>query len=120
MLRSILKFPDKLPEVDSHPDMISKTYTIQTITPIFGGGVKAGENDSVTPIRPSSVRGHLRFWWRSTKGAKCKNVAELRQREGEIWGTTDNPSKVITEVTVISKGKSYACAELEPSVSSFL
>jgi CRISPR-associated protein Cmr1 len=41
-------------------------------------------------------------------------VAELRQREGEIWGTTENPSKVTTEVSVISKGNSYACAELEP------
>ncbi|MFZ2470999.1 MAG: type III-B CRISPR module RAMP protein Cmr1 [Methanothrix sp.] len=93
--------------------MISKIYNIQIITPIFGGGVKASENDPVTPIRPSSIRGHLRFWWRATRGARCKSVAELRQREGEIWGTTDNPSKVITEVSIISKGKSYACAELD-------
>ena len=43
MSRSIVKFPDKLPEVESHPYMISKTYAIQVITPIFGGGIKAGD-----------------------------------------------------------------------------
>jgi CRISPR-associated protein Cmr1 len=84
------------------------------ITPIFGGGVDAGVNDPITLIRPSSIRGHLRFWWRATRGARCETVAELCHREGEIWGTTKEPSKVIVEVSVKSKGKNYACAELEP------
>ena len=110
MTRCIPKFPDKLPEVASHPDMISKTYVIQVITPIFGGGVKAGENDPVTLIRPSSIRGHLRSFWRATRGAKCKSLAELHQREGEIWGTTENPSKVALEIKLKSPGKKYPCA----------
>jgi CRISPR-associated protein Cmr1 len=90
--------------------MIEKLYNIQVITPIFGGGVKANENDPVTPIRPSSIRGHLRFWWRATRGAKYSTVAELRQREGEIWGTTKNPSRVALEVEIRSPGKTYPCA----------
>ena len=98
MSRSIIGFPDRIPETDPHPDMTSKTYTIQVITPIFGGGVKAGENDSVKPIRPSSIRGHLRFWWRATRGAKSEDGAQLFDREGEIWGTADSPSPVAIRV----------------------
>lgn len=93
--------------------MIPKIYNIQIITPIFGGGVKANENDPVTPIRPSSIRGHLRFWWRATSGAKYPNVAELRQREGEIWGTTKNPSPVGIEVNVESNDEPFECARYE-------
>ena len=98
MSRSIMKFPDRIPEADPHPDMNSKTYTIQVITPIFGGGVKAGENDPVTPIRPSSIRGHLRFWWRTTCGSRLEKVAQLFNREGEIWGTSDSPSPVTIQI----------------------
>ncbi len=98
MSRRITKFPDNLSEVDTHPDLIKKTYHIQVITPIFGGGVKAGENDSVTPIRPSSIRGHLRFWWRAICGGKFENSAQLFDREGEIWGTADSPSPVTIRV----------------------
>ena len=82
-----------------YPDSTSQTYTIKVITPLFGGGVEAGVNDPVTLIRPSSIRGHLRFWWRATRGANYASVKELRQREGEIWGTTENPSPVIIELT---------------------
>lgn len=88
-----------MPQSGFYPSNIFiKTYSIQVITPIFGGGVKAGENDSVTPIRPSSIRGHLRFWWRAICGAKFENSAQLSIREGEIWGTTDSPSPVTIRV----------------------
>ncbi len=97
--RSIAKFPDKLTDIDPYRDMDTRSYNIQVITPIFGGGVKAGENDSVTPIRPSSIRGHLRFWWRATCGARFDKVAQLFDREGEIWGTSDSPSPVTIQVS---------------------
>ena len=98
------------PKGDHDPDTKTKKYYIQVITPIFGGGVKAGENDPVTSIRPSSIRGHLRFWWRATRGTRFNSVLELRKREGEIWGTTENPSKVALEIKLESSGKSYPCA----------
>ena len=97
-MRSIAMFPDKLSEVDPHPDMISKIYNIQVITPIFGGGVKAGENDPVTPIRASSIRGHLRFWWRATLGARFEISSQLLNRESEIWGNSDSPSPVTIQI----------------------
>jgi len=46
-----------------------------------------------------SIRGHLRFWWRATRGAVCDSVEKLREREVEIWGDTENPSPVVVEVT---------------------
>jgi CRISPR-associated protein Cmr1 len=89
-------------KVTTHPHSIEQTYTIKVITPLFGGGVEAGVPDPITLIRPSSIRGHLRFWWRATRGTRCNSVAELRQREGEIWGTSENPSPVIIKAETLS------------------
>lgn len=100
MTRIISEFPKEEPEVsDFHPDSISKEYPIQIITPIFGGGTKPGENDPEMLIRPSSIRGHLRFWWRATRGAKFENASQLFNREGEVWGTPDNPSPATIKVS---------------------
>ncbi|MGH2638007.1 MAG: type III-B CRISPR module RAMP protein Cmr1, partial [Rhabdochlamydiaceae bacterium] len=64
------------------------------ITPLFGGGVVAGEVDPVTPIRGSEIRGHLRFWWRATRGGLFgDDLAAMQKREGEIWGTTSLKEK---------------------------
>ncbi|MGK9451815.1 type III-B CRISPR module RAMP protein Cmr1 [Acidithiobacillus caldus] len=34
------------------------------VTPLYGGGVRAGQVDPKMPIRGTSIRGQLRFWWR--------------------------------------------------------
>jgi CRISPR-associated protein Cmr1 len=65
---------------------------------MFGGGVEPGEPDPVTLIRSTAIRGHLRFWWRATRGAACADTKELKRREVEIFGDTENPSPVIVEV----------------------
>lgn len=110
MPRKIVKC-EKWPEnVNSHPGSETKIYDIQVITPIFGGGTEAGVNDPVTLIRSSSIRGHLRFWWRATRGTLFNAVKDLHKREGEIWGTTECPSKVISKVKIKSPGKIYPCA----------
>lgn len=77
-------------------------YTIELITPMFGGGHEAGEieTDPEMVIRGSSIRGHLRFWWRATRGTNCENWEELLQKENEIWGSTSHPSKIQIEVIV--------------------
>lgn len=77
------------PPVSLPPGYVRETYTIKVITPIFGGGVETGRNDLITPFRVPAIRGHLRFWWRATSGVRAaKTIAELRQLEGAIWGTT--------------------------------
>lgn len=49
-----------------HPDS-GRIYEIELITPMFGGGVLTRENDPSFPIRPTSIRGQLQFWWRATR-----------------------------------------------------
>ncbi|MGB9497905.1 MAG: type III-B CRISPR module RAMP protein Cmr1 [Dissulfuribacterales bacterium] len=112
MSRSLDSCPDKI-HVDLHyPEMIERQYTIQLLTPLYGGGIKAGMNDPLTLIRPASVRGNLRFWWRAMRGASFTDAAGLKKREDEVWGSTLNPSPVQVEVKVThnaGKRRSDSC-----------
>lgn len=101
----IIKSPaPKLPEITSHNDnYIRKSYKITVVTPLFGGGTNAGEVDEKMPIRGTSIRGQLRFWWRATIGQRYKTSEELAQAEGEIWGTTEKASAVKVKVTKTDK-----------------
>jgi CRISPR-associated protein Cmr1 len=80
------------------------TRTYCFLTWVFGGGVKVRDHekfsDPVTPVRVASIRGQLRFWWRACNPSRCTSVAELREREGQVWGTTSQASAVTVEVTV--------------------
>ncbi|WP_267879057.1 type III-B CRISPR module RAMP protein Cmr1 [Paenibacillus popilliae] len=73
---------------------IEKSYEISVVTPMFGGSSAAGEVDKEAPIRSASIRGHLRFWWRATRGAAFVDAAKLREAEIAIFGDTEHPSKV--------------------------
>jgi len=68
------------------------------ITPLFGGGVTPGEADPITVVRATEVRGHLRFWWRATNAWRFKTVAELKLKEGRLWGNTETPSQIIINI----------------------
>ena len=46
----------------------------QIITPLFLGG----SDQQADGIRPSSIKGALRFWWRALNWARC-----LQQRDGD-------------------------------------
>lgn len=60
------------------------TYTIKIVTPMFGGGTRPGQIDEDMPIRASSIRGHLRYWWRMLYGKG--NSSEMFKEESELWG----------------------------------
>src|SRR5690606_28219958 len=77
----------------------------EVITPIFGGGVYIDQNsahakkpDELTPVRASSVRGQLRFWWRATQAHHFGSIEELREAEAKLWGAASEPAKVSLEV----------------------
>jgi CRISPR-associated protein Cmr1 len=90
-----------------------REYPIALITPLFGGGVEAGEPDSSFPIRGTSIRGHLQFWWRATRGADFPSRDDLFRRHGEIWGTTEKASPVQVEIRDVKASAPKSCARYE-------
>ncbi|MCZ2340780.1 MAG: type III-B CRISPR module RAMP protein Cmr1 [Bacteroidales bacterium] len=91
-----------------------RSYEIELITPMFGGGVVARTNDPSFPIRPTSIRGQLQFWWRATVGAQYATRQELRTAQSAIWGDTTQASRVQVRVEVLKVDPPVACAQFEP------
>ncbi|RUM75097.1 MAG: type III-B CRISPR module RAMP protein Cmr1, partial [Sulfurovum sp.] len=62
------------------------TFECETITPMFMYGA-----DGKTPeLRPASIKGVMRFWWRAIHGNL--SLEDLKEQEGEIFGDTDKKS----------------------------
>lgn len=63
--------------------MNGTTYKCVILTPMFLYGA-----DGKTPeLRPPSIKGMMRFWWRAINGDL--EVGELKKREGKVFGGTD-------------------------------
>lgn len=71
------------------------TLECELVTPMYGGGVVSHTVDEKMPIRVSSIRGQLRFWWRllATHLWRLGNVDAIRQAEADIWGGIDDTTK---------------------------
>ena len=66
-------------------------FNCETITPMFISGA-----DGVTPeLRPPSIKGALRFWWRAMNGGDWKT---LKPQEDEIFGSTEKRSKLLISI----------------------
>ncbi|RDI95594.1 type III-B CRISPR module RAMP protein Cmr1 [Meiothermus sp. QL-1] len=65
---------------------------------MFGGSAIPREVDRENPVRAASVRGHLRFWWRATAGARYATAEELFRAEEEIWGSAERYGRVALRV----------------------
>lgn len=86
-------------------DQISMTRRYQLITPLFGGGVQAGQVDLTTPVRGSTIRGQLRFWWRATRGGEFDgDLARMKDAEEALWGSTSRASRVIISANTTDIG----------------
>jgi CRISPR-associated protein Cmr1 len=74
-----------LPTIENDVQIKSNIITFERhyklITPLFGGGVNAGENDTSFLIRATSIRGQLRFWWRAARGSN-EHIDSLIQKFG--------------------------------------
>lgn len=64
----------------------SEDYELEVVTPYFGGGVDAGENDADMPIRATAIRGQLRYWWRFLFGPTCADTKAMFDAESKIFG----------------------------------
>jgi CRISPR-associated protein Cmr1 len=85
--------------------LIRQVRKYELITPLFGGGVEPGVNDEVTPISGKAIRGHLRFWWRATRGGQFggdeEGLRKMKECEDVIWGAASTPDKPMASVVDI-------------------
>lgn len=97
--------PADIPVVESaaHGRKKEVVKNIGLTTPMLGGGVESLKIDHGMPIRAASIRGHLRFWWRTFQD--CADVNGLREKEKALWGSTENASKVIVRVQTTNQGR---------------
>ncbi len=83
------------------------TFTCETITPMFLSGA-----DGQTPeLRPPSIKGALRFWWRAMNGHL--SLEELKKQESLIFGGTE-PAQRSRVIITCPKGKNF----LQPSTKN--
>ncbi len=79
---------------------------LELLTPAFLGGHEPRKLDEITPVRAHSVRGQLRWWFRTaaatliwpandTPQAREQAIAELRRIESEIFGDTKRISNLV-------------------------
>lgn len=64
-------------------NLISVEFTCETITPV----ISSGANQREFELRSASLKGLLRFWWRTFQ--KPGSIAELYKKESEIFGSSD-------------------------------
>ncbi|RKY20533.1 MAG: type III-B CRISPR module RAMP protein Cmr1, partial [Planctomycetota bacterium] len=105
---------------------ISEKRSYKLITPLYGGGVEPNKADPITVVRATEIRGHLRFWWRATRGGAFDgDLDKMRRHEEEIWGSAagkdrngnekPGPSKVTVVVKNSKSGKKYSPFEVVPN-----
>ncbi len=138
-MKPLTKAPT-ISRTDLKEDFFRLEVSVKFLTYVFGGGVENNTGDKaehehksmkpfdpVTPVRASSVRGQLRYWWRATTGARCQSLEEMRAREIALWGglTTDGstPSSVRVQVKITSGSKKPVSVEADfykvPSYAAF-
>lgn len=84
-----------------HQDVIE--LSLELITPAFIGGARPREVDPFMMVRPSSIRGALRWWFRAAAAAvmrpagkndDSRMVAALHEAESGVFGNTEQSSAV--------------------------
>lgn len=65
--------------------MILLSYQLEVITPCFCGGAEPNQQ---AEIRPSSIRGQLRWWFRVLGGFKALAHKSVEEQEALIFGAT--------------------------------
>ena len=86
--------------------MNSITFTCEVVTPMF----LAGADGEKPELRPPSIKGALRFWWRAMHGNM--GVKKLREKEAKIFGGGGDDAKkssfslrVLTDIQEMTIGE---------------
>jgi CRISPR-associated protein Cmr1 len=90
--------------------MNSKTYSLEFITPCFCGGAEAEKR---AEVRPSAIRGQLRWWFRALGGE--------REEEAEVFGVAagavGKASHLIVRVSDVQRGPDWKQFPMKPPTS---
>jgi len=70
---------------------------------LFAGGARARRADPETPLRPTSVLGQLRWFWRLL--ADDQPLGELHEREAELFGAASQAARFRIAVTDSGTGQ---------------
>jgi len=90
------------PDLEHAPGpVILADLKLSVVTPMFGGGVEPGHIDEDNLIRPSAIRGHLRFWWRACNAARFTSLDALHEEERALWGSAAKDNDPTTGPAVI-------------------
>lgn len=69
--------------------------TFRITTPMFLGGA---DNKTTAELRPASIKGILRFWYRAVNYGLHQNYNEIKRMEDKIFGSTAAQSAVFLKV----------------------
>ncbi len=72
--------------ISKYRNMEEQTFKCEIVTPLFLGGADQVKAE----LRPASIKGMLRFWWRALYGTN--DLDTMRKRESELFGNTEKKS----------------------------
>jgi len=106
---------------------VARAYKLQTITPMWGGGVSAGKVDEAFPVRGKSIKGRWRRWWRILKlDDQAQHLLTKEERdqgvspEARLFGgalTTDGTLQPLLKVRVALVGSAQPTQQLQDAAT---
>ena len=80
------------------PGLVSAGFDLKLVTPAFLAGASQQQDDC--DLRPATLRGLLRWWWRTMHAAHLDR-ATLKRLETAVWGDAQEGSPVRIAVDVV-------------------
>ncbi len=75
--------------------MTSYEFKVEVVTPLF----LSGADQSQAELRPPSLKGALRFWFRAMAGAILgSDLKSLKEKESKIFGSTEEASSFLLDI----------------------
>ncbi len=84
--------------------MATLHYEIELTTPLFSSGART---DGPAELRPPSIRGAMRFWFRAMMGSVIHELNQLQKQEARVFGSTSgrSPLTVRVQPVTINEGR---------------
>lgn len=102
------------------PALAWARYRCRLVTPMYGGGVEAGQVDEAMPIRITAIRGQLRFWWRIAHRQRFMPDGRLDHkalyaRERALWGGLGDARSLAASKVVLRLASPVKAAVFAPA-----